>query len=105
MKLRQFPLLYLSLILFLQSVITIEAMSEPKTTSPKSQFKVGVILPLSAKAAEYGQAMQNGIELLLSDREKDGKRIEFIYEDVQYSPKLAVGAFNKLRNIGYITRF
>ena len=99
MIIKKFISLWLGLLLNLLSTQSAIAELEPTSQKTSNQFKVGVILPLSGKVAEYGQAMQNGIELLLKDKQDDRERIRFYYEDVQYSPQAAVGAFNKLRTI------
>lgn len=52
--------------------------------------KIGVILPLTGIAADYGKDAQSGIQSVAFDN------IEFIYEDDACDAKTAVSAFNKL---------
>jgi branched-chain amino acid transport system substrate-binding protein len=62
--------------------------------------KVGVILPLTGAAADYGQATKKGIILAVAKTLKnDNINLEVIYEDSQADPKLAVSAMKKLVNI------
>ncbi len=61
--------------------------------SPEKQnqkIKVGVILPLTGIAADYGKDAQAGVQSVASDS------IEFIYEDDVCDAKTAVSAFTKL---------
>lgn len=61
-------------------------------------IKVGVILPLTGPIAEYGVASRNGIELAKKKNPELFSSIEFVYEDSQYDPKLALSAYRKLRS-------
>ena len=65
----------------------------------KEPVKLGVILPLTGKGANYGEKVRVGIDLALEDIHKEGKTIELIYEDGQGDPKQTVSAFQKLINI------
>jgi branched-chain amino acid transport system substrate-binding protein len=64
----------------------------------QEKIKIGVILPLSGPAADYGKSMRNGLQLALKENnnERPQKEIQLVYEDVQYNPVLAVLAFKKL---------
>ena len=58
-------------------------------------IKVGVISALSGPVAEAGTSVKNGV--LLADSLKDSQdRVEFIFEDDQFSAKNAVAAAEKL---------
>lgn len=59
-------------------------------------FKVGVILGLTGVYSEYGQAMQNGIEMARSEQPELFNNINFIYEDVALNAAMAALAFKKL---------
>lgn len=62
-------------------------------------LSVGVITALTGPLAEYGAAMQNGIELAVSEQPERFQGIKFIYEDVGYEAGRAVLAFRKLRSV------
>ncbi|MEZ4753773.1 MAG: ABC transporter substrate-binding protein [Bdellovibrionota bacterium] len=63
-----------------------------------SKFKVGVISPLSGKAAFIGTAIENGISLAKKDKPDLLSSIDFIFEDSQFENKPAVSAFNKFKS-------
>lgn len=70
--------------------------------SDKQAIKVGVLIPLSGSRAEGGRYDRNGLELALAEINQNHSKkyqIDLIYEDTQYDPKLAVTAFNKLRDL------
>jgi len=60
-------------------------------------LKVGVIAPLTGALAEYGVATKNGLELAKKNNPDIFKNIDFVYEDSQYDPKLALGIYRKFR--------
>lgn len=60
-------------------------------------FKVGVSIPLSGVAAEYGVAARNGFELAKRDHPELFENTRFIYEDNLYEAKAGVTIFNKFR--------
>jgi branched-chain amino acid transport system substrate-binding protein len=60
------------------------------------RFRLGVSCPLSGVLAEYGTAVRNGIELARTERPEVFSRVEVIYEDSQWDPKTAIGAFRVL---------
>lgn len=62
-------------------------------------FKVGVIIPLSGSAADYGEAIRNSIELARRESPEKFTNIQFIYEDGEYNTQKAVSAFQKLRTV------
>ncbi len=63
---------------------------------PSNPFRVGLILPLSGAAADYGTAIRNCIELAKEDNPELFRNIAFQFEDVGYDSKTAVTALNKL---------
>jgi branched-chain amino acid transport system substrate-binding protein len=60
-----------------------------------SPLRVGVILPLSGFAAEYGVAARNGLELGLKEHPDVAKRLEVTYEDSKYDNRLTVTELQK----------
>lgn len=67
-----------------------------------STFRVGVILPLSGPAADYGLSMQNSIHLAQKDFPKLFQNIEFVFEDAEYHTHKAVSAFHKLVDVNSV---
>ena len=64
--------------------------------APEETIKIGVILPLTGKAASLGEDMRNAIDLALEEINKKDKVIELIYEDEKCDPKEAVTAYKTL---------
>lgn len=65
----------------------------------EQSFKVGMILPLSGPAADYGQSIENCVNLAREDAPNDFTNIEFIFEDALHDPTKAVSAFRKLTSV------
>ncbi len=63
-------------------------------------IKIGAILPLTGKAAGYGESSKAALELALEEINKEGgvkgRNIEIIYEDTQGQPQIGVNTVNKL---------
>lgn len=70
----------------------------PVTTSGEA-IKIGAILPLTGDLAFLGEEVKKGIDLALSEINKDSKQAEIIYEDDAFDPKQSVSAANKLINV------
>lgn len=60
-------------------------------------LKVGINLPLSGVAAEYGEVVRNGIEMAVAENPANFSTIRFLFEDNQYDSKRAIAAYHKLR--------
>lgn len=60
------------------------------------KIKIGVILPLTGDAANYGLCLKDGIETGLAG---DSAKVSLIYEDSKADSRLAVSAANKLVEI------
>lgn len=67
---------------------------------PTETIKIGAILPLTGKAASYGESAKAALDLALEEINKEGgtkrRMIELIYEDSQGQPQIGVTAANKL---------
>ncbi len=61
------------------------------------KVKIGVILPLTGKGADFGTQTQKGIELALKELNKDGKKVEILYQDEKCDTKEAISAYNALK--------
>jgi ABC-type branched-subunit amino acid transport system substrate-binding protein len=62
----------------------------------EAQFTVGMILPLSGRAAEYGIAVRNGVELAKKNSPLLFNNIRFVFEDSLYDGKTSITAYNKI---------
>ena len=69
---------------------------QPTETGP---IKIGVISPLTGGVAYWGESSVLGIELAKKDLQKQGVNVEFVIEDGQLDPKIALSAAQKLVNI------
>lgn len=68
----------------------------------EDKINVGVILPLTGPLAEFGLAMQNGIKLAINQEPGYFTKLNFLYEDSKYDPKVAISAFRKLKDKDHI---
>jgi branched-chain amino acid transport system substrate-binding protein len=95
----KFTLIF-SLILILLGNFFLGCKKEPKV------IKIGAILPLTGKAAKYGQYIKQGLELALEEINSEGgingRKLEIIYEDDQADPKQAASAMSKLAEINKV---
>lgn len=64
--------------------------------SSDQAFKIGLVLPLTGPAADYGVAIKNCIDLARKDRPELFTNIRFHYQDAAFDPKTAVSALSKL---------
>lgn len=88
---------------FLFACLTLNLLIAPIAlvqAQDRSSVKVGVILPFTGPLAEYGVAMRNGITLAKKANPDIFEKIEFIFEDSQYSPQSAITIFRKFVSDG-----
>lgn len=77
-------------------------LAQPKTNgaNANSEFRVGVVVPLSGRNARYGQWIREGLELAASDINSSGgvsgQRIKLFFEDDKADPGQAVSALSNL---------
>lgn len=70
----------------------------------KEIIKIGIILPLTGDAGNYGKSLQEGVitaDSLLSD--SLGYEVQIIYEDSKAEPKEAVSAMEKFINANQVS--
>ncbi len=71
------------------------------------EVKIGVIVPLTGAAADFGKWAQNGVELAVTESNNDSgaskKRYRAIYADNQMDPKVALSAFKKLVEVDHVS--
>lgn len=69
----------------------------------KQEAKIGVVIPLSGEAADYGIRMKQGIDLAIERINQNGgingRKVRVLYEDGQANPTRSVSAFKKLIDI------
>jgi branched-chain amino acid transport system substrate-binding protein len=69
-------------------------------------LRIGAILPLSGKSAQYGRFIQEGLELAVSEVNAGegirGKKLAIIYEDDQANPNMAANAMKKLAEVNRV---
>ena len=68
----------------------------PFSSMASPSFKIGVTLPLTGGAAEWGVAARNGFLIAKEEHPELLGTVEFIFEDTQLDPKTAVSAFRRL---------
>ncbi len=78
---------------------SIKDSGEPIETTP---IKIGVITPLTGGVAYWGESSVLGVELAKKDLQKQGINVEFIIEDGQLDPKVALNAAQKLVNVNKV---
>lgn len=73
------------------------------TNKKKDVIKIGVILPLTGDAAQWGIPPKNGAIIAMEEINAtggiNGEKIELIFEDGQCNPQKAITSFNKLITI------
>lgn len=76
-------------------------------STEKTPIKIGVILPLTGDAADYGKALQKGCEFAAEEVNASGgvkgSRISLIIEDSKAKPVDAISAYRKLTTIDKVT--
>lgn len=73
----------------------------PRNQKP-NEIKIGVIVPLTGAAADFGKWAQNGAELAieeLNEIETQGTHFKAVYEDNQMNPAASLSAFRKLTSV------
>lgn len=70
----------------------------------KEPIKIGAIFSLTGNGAAYGEPARDGLKLAVEKINKDGgikgRKVEVIYEDSQFDPKVAVSAYRSLASRG-----
>lgn len=66
----------------------------------KEPIKIGAIFSLTGNGAAYGEPARDGLKLAVEEVNAKGgiggKRVEVIYEDSQFDPKIALSAYRSL---------
>ncbi|MFZ5559809.1 MAG: ABC transporter substrate-binding protein [Patescibacteria group bacterium] len=91
--------IWIPIIVIIIIIVLIVVFYKP---SPKGTIKIGAILPLSGKAASYGQWAKNGFDLAAEEVNSlrgYPYKLELIYEDDTGDPKTGVSAIQKLISV------
>ena len=71
------------------------------------EMKIGVIIPLTGAAADFGKWARSGVELAVAESNRDKEslknRLRAIYMDNQMDPKVALSAFKKLVEVDHVS--
>lgn len=90
-------IIWIVIIVVIIGVIWYVASRKP---AEEEAIKIGAILPLTGKAASYGESAKVALDLALEEINKqggiNGRNIELIYEDSQGQSQMGVSAANKL---------
>ena len=72
------------------------------TPAKPEVVKIGYVLPLSGRGADYGAVQQKAIEIALAEVNKEAKRVEVVYEDSQLDPTKALTAAERLVSVNKV---
>lgn len=85
-------------LLFVVLVLPLMGIYAETPASTTAAYQIGVILPLSGKAASVGQAIKNGIELAYAELPAEtAAGLQLHYEDDASESKNSVAAYKRLR--------
>ncbi len=65
----------------------------------KPPIKIGVVLELTGRQANYGESSRRGIEMAaetFGDTTVGGRKVKFVFRDVQSDPQIVISALNDL---------
>ncbi|WP_168788520.1 ABC transporter substrate-binding protein [Paraburkholderia aromaticivorans] len=71
----------------------------------KPPIEIGVVLELTGRLANYGEAGKRGIDMAadaFGDTKIGGRNVKFVYRDVQSEPQLVISAINDLTNSEHV---
>jgi len=89
------------IILGIVIVIIIGIVFVSKNTVESEAIKIGVIGPVTGSSAGvYFEPLKKGIDIALAEINKDGQKVDVLYEDDQLDGKLSVSAYNSLKARG-----
>ena len=79
-------------------VIAIVGLSFWKSTTSKSgqNIKIGIVTDLTGPAAYWGESSQIGAQIAKTELEKEGYKVDLIFEDYQLDPQKALTSAQKL---------
>ncbi len=87
------------LVIVLLVITSLTGKSDKNVVTSATPIKVGVITALTGDVAYWGSSTLLGAELAKQELKKDGIEVEFIFDDAQLDPKLALNAAQKQVNV------
>jgi branched-chain amino acid transport system substrate-binding protein len=96
---------FIAAIIIVGGILILNLKKESYATyvAEKTPIKIGVFAVLSGEAADYGKAIQNGLDIAVEDLNSKGgvlgRPVDLVYEDTHLDPKSAVAAMNKFVSI------
>ncbi len=85
-------------------IVAYVIVDQVQYSKKQSVVRVGVLVPLTGKFANYGEDIKNALELAQKDiKTKQGLDMEFFYEDSGADPKTAVPAAMKLMQVNKVS--
>ena len=70
-------------------------LSNPLRAERSNKDLIGMIVPLTGFVAEYGIAVQNGVQMYAEDHPQNCSNVTFEWEDGQYNGPKTITAFRK----------
>lgn len=87
-------------IIILVSLVAVLGCSVKKD----KELNIGVIVPLTGGAADFGMWAQNGINIAVEElHEKPGPKIKVYFEDSRMNTTEGISAFNKLASVNHVS--
>jgi ABC-type branched-subunit amino acid transport system substrate-binding protein len=83
------------ILLFFLGIVSISSLVQAESATKK----IGLIASLSGFAAPYGAAVQQGVELALSEQTKTGASFELLVQDDQSDPGKVLSAYRYLKDV------
>ncbi len=80
------------LLLVILGEVVVLSQNKEQTTQP---IKIGVITALTGDVAYWGESTKLGAKVAQTDLKKEGIDVEFVFDDAQLDPKLALTAAQK----------
>jgi branched-chain amino acid transport system substrate-binding protein len=82
-------------------ILVIVGLVVSKKPAESGVVKIGVITPITGSGAGvYHEPLKKGIDIALAEINKNGQKVEVVYEDDQLDAKLSLSAYNKLKAEG-----
>ncbi len=65
----------------------------------KNEIKIGMILPLTGTAAQYGEQLKDGAQIAESELKNTGANVKIFYEDSAADPTTGLSAYRRLVDV------
>jgi branched-chain amino acid transport system substrate-binding protein len=87
------------ILVILAVTILVVVVNSSNSKKPSEVIRIGMILPLSGTASQYGEQIRNGAEIARNELLENGYVVEIVYEDNKGDPATAVSAYRKIVDI------